>query len=266
MTKSMPATDFRAVRHILEPRDWAVGGADVPPTNLIKKKIWHGIMNLPDTIAVLISDHNGDRFELLYELWGEWIEAIGTPGQEDELYVCMLDAADCFKCSNFDFLHGFYRSALANLRVALELVLIGTCGNLNPQNPKFRRWKDGEAELGFTAMRKHLLELLKGHPAAEMLEDNAFLAQMYRALCRYTHSRPGSGDGDLWKSTGPVYKQEAIDLTFHMTLRVYATCYLLVRFARSAFQLAETSDTLYGLDWLPDHAELSKAQRILRTG
>jgi hypothetical protein len=47
----------------------------------------------------------------------------------------MLDAADCFQCANFNFLHGCYRAAIAELRVALELVMIGAYGSLNPSDP-----------------------------------------------------------------------------------------------------------------------------------
>ncbi|WP_426440980.1 hypothetical protein [Bradyrhizobium genosp. P] len=79
MTKALPLTDFRSVRHILEPQDFALGGDedDPPPSDQIKPVIWKGMMNLPDDVAVRISDHNGSRLELLYTLWSDWIEAVG---------------------------------------------------------------------------------------------------------------------------------------------------------------------------------------------
>src|SRR5689334_11998588 len=124
MTKPLPITDFRAVRHILEPQDFALvdGQEDPPPSDQIDPEIWARIMNLPDDVAVRISDHNGTHLRLLYELWSDWIEAIGDPDHRDELFSCMLDANDCLQCANFDLLHGFYRSAISNLRTALELV------------------------------------------------------------------------------------------------------------------------------------------------
>ena len=96
MSKNFPLTDFRAIRKVLEPHEFALGGDDVPPTNLIDQETWHGIMNLPDDVAISISDHHGTRLKLLYSLWGDWVEAIGTPDNPDELFNCMLDAADLF--------------------------------------------------------------------------------------------------------------------------------------------------------------------------
>ncbi|MFI5021643.1 MAG: hypothetical protein ACHQRJ_08325 [Alphaproteobacteria bacterium] len=125
MSKPLPLSDFRAVRHVLEEHEYATGGKNVPPSNLIERDIWDGIMHLPDDVAIKISNHQGTKLRLLYSLWGDWIEAVGDPSHPDNLFGGMLDAADCFQCTTFDFLHGFYRSALANLRSALELVMIG---------------------------------------------------------------------------------------------------------------------------------------------
>jgi hypothetical protein len=68
----------------------------------------------------------------------------------------MLDAADCIQCANFNFLHGYYRAALAQLRGALELVMFGAFGSLNPTDGKYIAWKKGEGELRFTSCRKRL--------------------------------------------------------------------------------------------------------------
>ena len=73
MSKPLPLSDFRAVRHVFEEHEYATGGEDVPPTNLIERDIWDGIMHLPDDVAVKISDHNGTRLRLLYSLWGDWV-------------------------------------------------------------------------------------------------------------------------------------------------------------------------------------------------
>jgi hypothetical protein len=70
---------------------------------------------------------------------GDLLEAIGD--EQDELFAGMLDAVDCFQASTFDSLHGYYRSALSNLRSALELVAIGSLGNLSPNDSDYLRWK-----------------------------------------------------------------------------------------------------------------------------
>src|SRR6185437_8265266 len=120
VTKKLSLSDFRAVRHMLEPHEFAISeGPDVEPGDLIDEATWAGITHLPDDVAIRTSDHNGIRLKLLYSLWGDWIEATGDPSRQDDLFSCMLDACDAFQCTNFLFLHGYYRAALAQLRVAL---------------------------------------------------------------------------------------------------------------------------------------------------
>lgn len=260
MSKKLPLTDFRAVRHILEPHEFAIShGQDAPPSQLVDENVWAGIMHLPEDVSIRISDHNGTRLRLMHELWGDWIAAIGNPGRVDEIYNCMLDAADCFQCANFNFLHGYYRAALAELRTALELVMIGTYGSLNPSDKDYVAWKAGTSDLGFTRCRKRLLGRLRKEQAKWMFDDGELLAAAYQALCNYTHSRPDASDGALWQSNGPVYNNQAITLTFFNTMSVYAMCYLLVRLARGNFLMPADSSILFELNWMPDHVPLAQA-------
>jgi hypothetical protein len=269
MTKPLPITDFRAVRHVLGPHDFALAGNqdDPPPSDQIDPKIWAGIMNLPDDVAIRISDHNGTRLRLLYNLWGEWIEAVGDPtSHQDELFGCMLDANDCFQCANFDLLHGFYRAAISNLRTALELVMIGTFGNLRPNDMMYASWKKGtEERFGFSGCRKQLSEIYKGAKIEWLFTKTAFPALIYADLCRFTHARPDASDGALWKSNGPVYDGEAILIAFKLSLDVYSLCYLLVKVGRPDFVLPENSTILFELEWMTYHADILKAYHELYT-
>lgn len=260
MPKKLLLADFRAVRSKLEPHDFAIGdGLDVPPSDLIDKDVWDGIMHLPEDVSIRISDHNGTRLRLMHGLWGDWIEAIGDPGQPDELYNYLLDSADCFQCTNFNFVHGFYRAAIAELRTALELVMIGTYGSLNPNNKDYVDWKAGKSDLSFGRCRKRLSGSLRKEQAKWVFEDGNLLAAAYQRLCNYTHSRPDASDGALWQSNGPVYNSEAITLTFVTTLSVYALSYLLIRLARRDFVMPEDSYILFELDWMSDHEALARA-------
>jgi hypothetical protein len=129
MARKLPLSDFRAVRHQLEPQDFAFSEPPDPrPTHLIDEETWAGITHLPDDVAIRTSDHNGHRLALLHRLWGDWIEATGNPLRPDELFSSMQDAGEAFQCTNFLLLHGYYRAAIAELRVALELVMIGAYG------------------------------------------------------------------------------------------------------------------------------------------
>jgi hypothetical protein len=260
MSKKLPPSDFRAVRYKLEPHEFAVSeGQDVAPTDLVDEETWDGIMHLPDDVAIRISDHNGHRLELLYSLWGDWITATGDPEKTDELFNCMLDAGDAFQCANFLFLHGYYRAAIAELRVALELVITGAYGNLKPHDPNYVVWKTSGSELGFTRCRKRIYGMLRGDQCKWLFADEEFPDKTFQRLCNFTHSRPDSSDGALWESNGPVYKHQSVILTFFTILSAYAICYLLVRVARPDFALPPDSRILFEEDWVPNRAGLTKA-------
>lgn len=85
MTRKLPLTDFRAIRHQLEPDDFAISDSeDIAPTDLIDEQTWAGITHLTDDVAIRTSDHNGIRLSLLHSLWSDWIVAIGDPDHPDE--------------------------------------------------------------------------------------------------------------------------------------------------------------------------------------
>jgi hypothetical protein len=221
MAKKLPSSDFRAFRYKLEPQDFALDGDEnIAPTNLIDEKTWAGITHLPDDVAVRTSDHDGHRLELLYSLWGDWMTAIGEVTEQDELFSAMLDAGDAFQCTTFLLLHGYYRAAMAELRVALELVMIGAYGNLKPDDPDYVEWKTSGSELGFTRFRKRMHGMLRAEQGKWLLADGEFPDKAFRQLCNFTHSRPDSSDGALWQSNGPVYVHQAVRLFFHRGIHV----------------------------------------------
>lgn len=259
MTKALPLRDFRSVRHVLESDDWGVGGDHVSPTDQIDQNAWHEIMDLPDDVAVTTSKHYESELKLLNDLWGDWVKAVGDVANQDELFSCMLDALECFQCSTFNLLHGYYRSAIASLRTAIEAIVIGAYGNLSPTNKTYVDWKTGASELTFTPARKALLKLAGLKPAGWLLEDDKLTAQAFRQLCRFTHSRPDTSDGDLWESNGPICSDKGVKLTFDSSLQIYAICYLIVGIGRPGFILPVDSRVLFKLKWLDGHVQLSKA-------
>jgi hypothetical protein len=258
MVSKLPLSDFRAVRHKLDPDDFALSeGPDIAPTDLIDEETWSGLTHLPDDVAIRTSGQNGVRLKLLHSLWADWIDALGDP--HDELFGCMLDATTAFQCANFLYLHGYYRAAMAELRVALELVMIGAYGNLRPTDPAYVVWKTNGSELGFTSFRKKLHGMLRGDQCKWLLANEEFPDKTFRQLCNFTHSRPDSSDGSLWQSNGPVYTHEAAMLTFFTTVSVYAICYLLVRIARPSFVLPPDSRILFEEEWVPNRERTAKA-------
>jgi len=264
MAKKLPLSDFRAVRMVLEPDDFALSdGEDAAPSDLIAECVWHGIMNLPDDVAIRASDHNGRPLKFLYDLWGAWIDAMGDPVDPDELHSAMLDASACFQCSDFNLLHGFYRGALGDLRTALELMMIGTYGSLNPTDPDYVAWKNGHSDLNFPRCRRRLKGSLTGAQCKWLFEEDGLFASLYERLCNYAHSRPDCSDGALWESNGPVYNPDGFRLTYFTALAVYAASYLLARLGRATFVLPNAAKILFEVDRLPEHETLARAHSEL---
>jgi hypothetical protein len=47
MVKTLPLSDFRALRHKLEPHEFAISdGVEVAPTDLIDKETWSGLTGI----------------------------------------------------------------------------------------------------------------------------------------------------------------------------------------------------------------------------
>ena len=103
---------------------------------------------------------------------------------------------------------------MAELRLALELVMIGAYGNLKPNDPDYTVWKNSGSELGFTRFRKRAHGMLRGDQGKWLLADEEFPDRTFQQLCKFTHSPPNSSDGELWKINGPVYNHDAVMPTF----------------------------------------------------
>jgi hypothetical protein len=61
-----------------------------------------------------------------------------------------------------------------------------------------------------------------------------FARRLYKDLCNYAHSRPGFTDGDIRKSNGPIYVEDAFMDWYHALLGVISLCSLCVGVARPA--------------------------------
>jgi hypothetical protein len=263
MAKGVRSTDFRATRTLLPDKAFAlVSGRRPGPTDLVSKDVWHGIMHLPDDVAITTSNHHGSQLAALYTLWGDWVEAIGQV--PDELFSAMLDAADCFQSSTFDSLHGYYRSALTNLRGALELVAIGALGNLSPNDRDYLRWrKQNVGSLPFASCIRKLRGVTKEPSHALIFKPNGWLETLYQELCAYAHSRPDSSDGEMWRSNGPIYVGTACNLVFGLQVSTYTACYVLTKVGRPDFVLPKTSELLFKTPELLARDDTASGYRIL---
>jgi hypothetical protein len=263
MAKRRLFTDFRATRALLPDEAFAlVSGKRPEPTDLVAEDVWNGIMHLPDDVAITTSSHHGSQLAALYSLWGDWLKAMGD--EHDELFIGMLDAADCFQASTFDSLHGYYRSAMANLRSAVELVAIGSLGNLSPNDRDYLRWKkQNVGSLPFATVIRKLRGVTKTPLSPLIFKPNGWVEALYNELCAYTHSRPDSTDGEMWRSNGPIYVTAAFNLVFKLQASTYATCYVLAKVGRPHLVLPSDSKFLFTTPKLLWRDDIASSYRVL---
>jgi hypothetical protein len=239
-----------------------VNGPRPGPTDLVAEDVWQGIMHLPDDVAITTSNHHGTQLAALYSLWGGWLEAMGDT--HDELFSGMLDAADCYQASTFDSLHGFYRSALSNLRSAIELVAIGSLRNHTPSDRDYLRWK--KQNVGSLPFASCIGKLRRGTKVAlppSTLEPNSWAEALYQELCAYTHSRPDASDGEMWKSNGPIYVTEAADKVFTLQVTTYAACFVLAKVGRPTLDLPKSCEFLFTTPNLLWRNDIASSYRTL---
>jgi hypothetical protein len=246
MPEKVPLTDFRAVRIVLEPDDFALNSdePDSPPSDLIQEGTWWGIVGLADYVAIRTSDHNGIALGEAYWLLCKWLEAIGEI--EDPLFAPMLDAADDLKTSVFSALHGYYREGFSALRNVLELIAIATSGCFQ-NNKRYQDWLNGSQEFKFGAA----CDQLSGEPQLSKFNSSlraaghqslwdakqgklpgGYARRLYKELCNYAHSRPGFTDADLRKSNGPIYVRSVFFDWYYAYLRTASLCSISMLLAR----------------------------------
>ena len=260
LSKPLPPEDFRAVRIVLEPDDFAFSsGEEPPPSDIVDKETWHGITVLPDDVAIRTSNHHGSLLKILYDLWGAWIEAVGQ--DQDPLYDTILDAADEFQAATFNALHGYYRQAIGCLRNALEQITIGEYCQVCDKATDFAQWRAGQAKISFGQACDSLagaasVQLLNAH-LQTTLNDSIFnqktqtsqggwARRLYSELSDYSHTRPGFTNVDMWASNGPIYVQEAFVSFAGMYLQTSALGFLLAKLGRPGSHLPQDALPVFG--------------------
>lgn len=125
LVKPLPPDDFRAVRSVLEPDDFAHtdSGPERPPTDLIAEETRRHLVILPDDVSIRTSNHHGTELTLLSDLAAGWTEAIGD--EQDMIGVAMVEVMMEFDASIHNLLVGFYPQAIGCLRGILEGMMAG---------------------------------------------------------------------------------------------------------------------------------------------
>lgn len=244
MPRHLPSKDFRARRIVLVRDDFACAPKPAEPaTDLIDKGTWNSIITLPDDVAVRTTNYHGTTIKQLHDLWGAWIECFGD--EHDCMFPVMLDAADDFQAATYAALTGYYRLSISAARSALELVAIGTWAQVCDRRLEFDEWRAGKRVLslgqacdglikGAQNLESDLKQLVDDTLFAQKgpQSEGGFVRRIFDGISNFTHARPGSTDGDMRESNGPIYVRSAFTHVAWIQFETFALCYVLALLAR----------------------------------
>jgi len=242
MVSKLNPEDFRSYRLILDPDDFALGDEepDPPPTDLVSREVWEGIMTLPGDVAIRTTSHQGTRAAVLHELWGAWIDVTHPEGIIAE---AMAEGGDELEAALFNLLHGFYKQAIAALRSAIEVMTLGCVCEIATDTTTWTAWENG-GEIWF----KELCDKAQRLPAVREYEDearrktgtslfagdngsgrNAWARNLYRRISGYSHTRGTTTNSYLWQSNGPVYSAVGFQHSYNAFLETYVLLLFLAK-------------------------------------
>jgi hypothetical protein len=256
MSKPMSVDDFRAVRIVLEDEDFAlVEGSEEPPTDLIDREVWNGIVTLPDDVAIRTSNHHGQLLRVLDQHCSIWVFAVDSV--QEPIGEAMLDAADEFRAATFNALHGYYRQACGCLRNALEAVTTAAACQASARADLLGKWKQGKLGFGAacdvlqsTPALDSLRTKLAKHPGDSIFDQRTkttrggWARRLYSNLSGFEHSSPTCRNGDMWQSNGPVFAPKALCRVASIFLETSSLCFLLVKAVRPAFSFPDEARTI----------------------
>lgn len=175
----LPKEDFRRHRALLAPHLFADprDGHDLPPTDLVSRDAWKGIVDLPTDVLLRATSHEGSTVDRLHAVCSAWIFSI--PMEETEapyVFEAALLAHEEFDALAFIAAHGYYRQALGCLRNALEQMTVGAGLAVTQNAALFSRWRNGE-ELKFGNARDWIAASTEGQRLDNLAAPFAIFAE-----------------------------------------------------------------------------------------
>ncbi len=147
--------------------------------------------------------------------------------------------------SSFAALTGYYRLSISAMRSALELVAIGAWAEVCGKRQEFNDWRAGKRTLslgqacdGLISGARKIENNLRQIVDDTLFEqesprgEGGFVRRILGGISSFTHARPGSTDGDMRNSNGPIYVRSAFNHVGWIHFETFALCYVLVLLAR----------------------------------
>jgi hypothetical protein len=269
----LPEDDFRRLRRYLAPSVFASWDGEAtewpPPWELIGRREWDGIMDLPTDVGLKSTSYEGATVSRLYRLHSDWIFSWPEVGEAPFMEELVLLAGEEFDALVFNAAHGWYRQAIGCLRNALETLLIGAALAVREDGASFEQWREGIREVRFGNARELIRDSAVGRqvdgdaaPASVFGDDSASWAKArYSRLCAYAHSQAGYNNADFWESNGPIFVPSALAVVEAELRETLALCYLLVRLAWPAYHVGQGQPALLDGalgEWAPYEPMLRK--------
>jgi len=273
----LPDDDFRRHRSYLAP--WVFAWPDdepeayPPPSDLVSREHWDGIMLLPTDVALKSSDDDGSLVGRLYVLQSEWIFSWPEQGEAPFMEEASLLAGEEFDALVFNALHGWYRQAIGCLRNAMEIMIVAAACSVSANAQLYADWRAGTKEVPFREARGTLRNSPLGTQVdADAAPESVFgdsrtawIRDRYARLCSYAHSQAGHNNADFWESNGPIYVPAALHVVEAELRETLALCYLLLRLGWLNFQPGPGSSALLSgpqIGWVQFDGLLRKWLRL----
>ena len=277
MAKPLPKEDFRSMRIVLEPHDFAWGSENPerPPKDLILKETWKEIVSLPDDVAIRTSNNYGQILKELSEFQYQLLDVLsavreiakkaGADVNKSPICHVVFFAYEDLQASIYNALTGYYRIAFSALRNVLENFTVGLHLELLADSAQFEIWFKGNHSsrdflFGWGA------DNLPQHKSVSDLEEQltksagdnffrqrspvdpgGFVRRLFGQFSKYVHGKPGCSHGDIWGSNGPVFVPDSlIDWAINF-VQVYSFCLIACRLAYPSLNKLGARETLEGL-------------------
>jgi hypothetical protein len=233
----------------------SVSGGGKPPTDLVPRAAWEGLIDLPTDVLLRTTDYLGQMVDDLHAQGSGWIHAMPSePELAPFMFEPSLDASDEFQAAPFAALHGWYRQATAGLRDALEGVAIGSASAVRNDTRRYAEWRAGEHEPKFgnaidllpSDARLAAFDQACGRGGLFGRRPDGVAIAMYRKLCRYAHGNAGHTNYDIWQSNGPVFIGRAFTQFSSDYCDTIALNYVLLKIGWDPLELPESARPLFG--------------------
>lgn len=233
-----------------------VPGGGKPPDHVLGQEEWEHLMHLPTDVLLRTTDYMGKMLEDMSTQSGAWLKAMpDNAAKVPFMFDACLDAHDEFNAAPFIAAHGWYRQATAGLRNALEVMAHAARYAVRNDAAGYAAWRAGAIDppkfgnsTDLIGQATHIarIEIKLGGGALFGVHPTGVMRDLYADVCRYSHSRPGHTNADIWQSNGPVFIGWAFTQFWLDFCDVLLACYILLKIGYPPLELPDAVGGIAG--------------------